>query len=384
MDTNQAKEFLSDVFKSASNRIKRERGKPIDKDPLYCQLLNNNNNPTSEELEDVINKKYKLIMDGICKDIFKKKYNIDHASILYCPPSLNNINYPISSRTYNLFTNSSLNWSSLLYIHDYPMYCKFILGENSIICGVNALFDNYKVIDCADSFIYTLAHINNSYIEAQFKPLLTIAEKYLTTVVKNIINKYCEIFNIDKGLTSVIPYTSTYAFNNILLRISAFKYLNNSGSDDRDILLSLDIGMPFSDVIIREEIYKNNTDSTALDIIGNHIIETLKNRTKLYLKEYDYHANNNGYMSTWGDIHNHYYKNTTLSKLIIDHNSEFIRCFNDIKNDIIKSSQTDLLGSIIKTTIDLFNNKTYMFSDMATNIKYLNKNMWPMIIVCEY
>ncbi|HRT03858.1 MAG TPA: hypothetical protein P5513_07955, partial [Candidatus Diapherotrites archaeon] len=237
--------------------------------------------------------------------------------------------------------------------------------------------------DCADSFIYTLAHINNSYIEAQFKPLLTIAEKYLTTVVKNIINKYCEIFNIDKGLTSVIPYTSTYAFNNILLRISAFKYLN-SGSDDRDILLSLDIGMPFSDVIIREEIYKNNTDSTALDIIGNHIIETLKNRTKLYLKEYDYHANNNGYMSTWGDIHNHYYKNTTLSKLIIDHNSEFIRCFNDIKNDIIKSSQTDLLGSIIKTTIDLFNNKTYMFSDMATNIKYLNKNMWPMIIVCEY
>jgi glutathionyl-hydroquinone reductase len=89
-------------------------------------------------------------------------------------------------------------------------------------------------------------------------------------------------------------------------------------------------------------------------------------------------------MSTWGDIHNHYYKNTTLSKLIIDHNSEFIRCFNDIKNDIIKSSQTDLLGSIIKTTIDLFNNKTYMFSDMATNIKYLNKNMWPMIIVCEY
>jgi hypothetical protein len=68
MDTNQAKEFLSDVFKSASNRIRRERSKPVNKDPLYSQLLNINKNPTSEELEDMINKKYKSIIDGICKD----------------------------------------------------------------------------------------------------------------------------------------------------------------------------------------------------------------------------------------------------------------------------------------------------------------------------
>ncbi|HOB25843.1 MAG TPA: hypothetical protein PKG93_01690 [Bacilli bacterium] len=367
------------ILKSTHNKFKREMNKLVQDDLLYNVLLQKN---SSENNYQVIAQKYASILNDICSDIFRKKYNIKHTSIFFIPPTYLSMceTYPITLNVYEDF--EKYKWSQLINVVRVPIYCKFVFENNyTIIATSDSMFQSCEVFNKPEQFAQKIVNYNTSITSIEFKKVMKQVETLMIETLSNLFREYCMICNIDFKEITIVPHTLNIS-NNTTMHFNV--YWNKQISTDNDstkVLLVLSITVPLDDFDIRNTLY--NKEISQDKLMKETIVPFIIDNTKITFTEY-HDLFGKAYLNSLDNIYQFYSQRTFLSKLLADYKSKLIDTYERIGKNIIEAFETDLFGKIVKGSSSLFTDPNYLFSDFITFVKYSTKNVAKMLLLCEY